>query len=569
MKKISIIIIFLLFQHSVFAQKNQYNDFIKTWNFIKYYHPDVASGKVDADSLFLNTIKNISSKDDFNSVIGRLSANLNKKLNHPASAETSKDILAQNQNFDWFQKNKKISTENKNLLDNIYKNRFDYGLLKEGKSVSDEKKYSFPKEENLSLEYRLLTMAKIQGIVDYLFPHKYLMDKNFDSYFNNLLEEAVKSPSRKDFEIVLAKTVSYFQDSHAFEFYRQLNFRDEILFNISYYSPFDFQIVDDHLLVTNLIFPEICNKAQIKIGDKITEINGKNIPQIIKKKSKLLSVSNHQKLLYVLSKYEYNLIWSDSLPQKTLKIQSGSKKFSAEIPLITTTDKSNVTVLSDYINNKNRKMESHRLANKDIAYFKTNETLEFINNVDDNKIDAVMDSILKDASQKKAIVFDMRAYPDWGGFVYHYIYKYFSSKENYFGKYYKPNLKNIGTFIYKDYDYFPPIENKTTHVYKGKVFILVNPETRSASEWYSMSLQKIFPQSVTIGQQTSGADGDLVKVNLPGDYVLSFTGNGIFYPDNSQTQQTGIRIHELIKYKDQDILNNRDLEFEKVLNSVK
>ncbi|HEX7870644.1 MAG TPA: S41 family peptidase, partial [Chryseobacterium sp.] len=350
---------------------------------------------------------------------------------------------------------------------------------------------------------------------------------------------------------------------------RQLNCRDEILFNISYYSPFDFQIVDDHLLVTNLVFPEICDKAQIKVGDKITEINGKSIPQIIKEKSKLLSVSNHQKLLYVLSKYEYNLIWSDNLPQKTLKILSGSKKFSTEIPLINTTDKSNVAILSDYINNKNRNIASHRLVNKDIAYFKTNETLDFINNIDDNKLDAVMDSILKDASQKKAIVFDMRAYPDWGGFVYHYIYKYFSPKENYFGKYYKPNLKNIGTFIYKDYDYFPAIENKTTHVYKGKVFILVNPETRSASEWYSMSLQKIFPQSLTIGQQTSGGDGDLVKVNLPGDYVLPFTGNGIFYPDNSQTQQIGIRINELIKYKDQDILDNRDLEFERVLDSVK
>ena len=105
-------------------------------------------------------------------------------------------------------------------------------------------------------------------------------------------------------------------------------------------------------------------------------------------------------------------------------------------------------------------------------------------------------------------------------------------------------------------------------MYKGKVFILVNPDTRSASEWYSMSLQKIFPQSLTIGQQTSGGDGDVVKINLPGDYLLEFTGNGIFYPDNSQTQQTGIRINELITYKDQDILDKKDLEFERVLKSV-
>ena len=105
--------------------------------------------------------------------------------------------------------------------------------------------------------------------------------------------------------------------------------------------------------------------------------------------------------------------------------------------------------------------------------------------------------------------------------------------------------------------------------YSGKVFIIVNPETRSASEWYTMSLQKIFPQSITIGQQTAGADGDVVKVNLPGNYLLEFTGNGIFYPDNSQTQQTGVRIDEVIKYKDQDFLNKKDLEFERVLNALK
>ncbi|MGI9651783.1 S41 family peptidase [Chryseobacterium sp. RLHN22] len=522
---------------------------------------------MDADSLFLNNIEKVDAKQSFNHIIKQLSQNLNPEFSAAPIFDTQKDILTVNQNFDWFQKNKKISAENKNLLNAIYKNRFNYELLKEGKLVNDEKKYPFTKEENLPLKYRLLAMAKIQGIVDYLFPHKYLMDKHFDSYFNDLLNEAVQALSRKDFETVLAKTVSYFQDSHAFEFYRQLNFRDEILFSSSYYPPFDFQIADDHLLVTKLIFPEICNTAQIRVGDIITEINGKSIKQIINEKSKLLSVSNYQKLIFVLSTYEYNLIWPDKLSQKTLKVQSGSKKFSTELPLINAKDKAQVTVLSNYINNKNRKKQDHSLIHKDIAYFRIDKTLDFINNVDDDKIDAKMDSILKDASQKKAIVFDMRGYPDWGGFVYHYIYKYFSPKENYFAKYYQPDLKNIGTFVYKDYDYFPIIENKTVSTYHGKVFILVNPETRSASEWYSMSLQKIFPHSLTIGQQTSGADGDLVKVNLPGDYILQFTGNGIFYPDQSQTQQTGIRINEVIKYKDQDILDNHDLEFELVLNS--
>lgn len=571
MKKAILLIVFLAIQQTIFAQKNQYADFIRTWNFIKYYHPDLASRKMDADSIFLVNVEKVRGKESFNDIIKLLTENLNTRFSSAPIVDTQKDVLSVNQNFDWFRKNRKISPENKNLLDNIYRYRFDYGLLPEGKSVNDEKKYVFPKKENLPLKYRLLAMAKIQGVVDYLFPHKYLMDKNFDSYFNTLLDEAVKSTTRKDFEAVLAKAVSQFQDSHALNFYSQLNYRDDILFNLSYYAPFDFQIVDNHLLVTNLIFPETCSKAHIQVGDKITEINGKSIPEIIKEKSKFVPVSNHQKLLYVLSTYENNLIWPDKLPTKKITVQSNSGKFPTEIPLINATDKSQVSVISDYINNKNRKKSDHRLINKDIAYFRIDQTLDFISNVDDDKMDLKMDSILEDASRKKAIVFDMREYPDWGGFVFHYVYKYFSPVENYFHKYYGPDLKNIGTYYLVDpkKQNYPEIKDKTMHPYSGKVFILVNPETRSASEWYSMSLQKIFPKSITIGQQTSGADGDLVKINLPGDYVLQFTGNGIFYPDNTQTQQIGVKINERIRYTDRDILEGRDLEFEKVLNSIK
>jgi len=572
MKKTSVLLIFFLFQQSVFAQKDQYYDFIKTWNFIKYYHPDLASGKINADSLFLVNVKNISAQDDFNSVTEKLTSKLIKKFTTSAPVETSRDVLTKNQNFDWFQKNRKISSENKDLLNTIYKHRYNFENLPKGKLVSDEKKYPFPKTENLPVEYRLLALAKIQGIVDYLFPHKYIMDKGFDEFFKNSLNENSKINSRKDFEILLAKFASKLKDSHAFSFYKQLNYKKDI-FHGNYLAPFDFQIVDDHILVTHLIFPEICSKAQINIGDKITSINGKSIPQIIKEKGELLSTSNNEKLVYVLSKYENNLIWPDDLSQKSIEVKSGksNKRFSTKIDMVDISNKEKYDFIVTYLQDKIQKRENRKIVDDDVAYFKINHTYQFINKVSNDKMDAVMDSILVDASKKKAIVFDMRAYPDWGGFVHHYVYKYFSPVENYFYKYYAPNLKNIGTFFYLEdrAHYFPEIKDKKTYQYQGKVFILVNPESQSASEWYTMSLQNIFPQSLTIGQQSAGADGDLVKVNLPGDYLLEFTGNGIFYPDNSQTQQTGIRINELIKYKDQDFLDKKDLEFERVLKDLK
>ncbi|SDQ71519.1 hypothetical protein SAMN05421664_2295 [Chryseobacterium soldanellicola] len=68
MKKTLIFTLIFIFQQFIFGQKNQYSDFIKTWNFIKYYHPDLAGRKIDADSLFLANVEKINSKQDFNEI---------------------------------------------------------------------------------------------------------------------------------------------------------------------------------------------------------------------------------------------------------------------------------------------------------------------------------------------------------------------------------------------------------------------------------------------------------------------------------------------------------------------
>ena len=108
MKKITFFILFLVVQQFIFAQKNQYADFIKTWNFVKYYHPELASRKIDADSLFLVNIEKVNTKQNFNEIITLVTRNLNTQFSSPPIIETQKDILSVNQNFNWFQKNKKI-----------------------------------------------------------------------------------------------------------------------------------------------------------------------------------------------------------------------------------------------------------------------------------------------------------------------------------------------------------------------------------------------------------------------------------------------------------------------------
>ncbi|STC93570.1 hypothetical protein [Chryseobacterium carnipullorum] len=124
MKKLLSIFCIILVQSSVYGQKDQYRLLIKTWNFLKYYHPDLASAKKDADSLFLTTVEKVNDQSDANSVIKVLTENLNHKFSGTPVNDQEKDILSANQDFKWYQKNKKISTENKALLKDIYDHRF-------------------------------------------------------------------------------------------------------------------------------------------------------------------------------------------------------------------------------------------------------------------------------------------------------------------------------------------------------------------------------------------------------------------------------------------------------------
>lgn len=571
MKNIFILFFVIAMHIGVHAQKENYIYYMKTWNFIKYYHPDIAGGKKDADSLFLETIGKVNEKSDENAIITLLSQNLNHKFSGTPIIDAPKDVLSANQNFRWYQKNKKVTSENKILLNDIYSHRF-IAEADQKEKISDFKTNEFKKDENLPLANRLLALAKLQGTIDYLYPHKYLMEKNAEAHFSDLVDQTIRCTSRKDFEIILAKVVSTMEDTHSFRFYDQLNYKNEI-FHRSYYPPFDYVILNDHLLVTQLLLPEICSKANIHIGDRIMEVNGKSIFQIIKEKKSLLSASNLETLLYLVSDYQRNLIWPDDQPRKDLKINSKDNKiYDVNTEFVNFADKQQRDLVTEYIQSKNLLKKQYKIVHKDITYFKINDVFVLTENIPDDQLDAHMDAVFKEASSKKAIVFDMRGYPDWGGFVFHYVYKYFSPVENHFGKYYKPNVKNIGTYIpisYEDFGtYYPDIKNKTVHPYKGKVFIIVNPETLSMSEWNTMNLQNVFPQSETIGQRTAGADGDIRTVKLPAGYNLEFTANGIFYYDNSQTQKVGVRINNYIHYSDDDIIQKRDLELERILKDL-
>ena len=83
-----------------------------------------------------------------------------------------------------------------------------------------------------------------------------------------------------------------------------------------------------------------------------------------------------------------------------------------------------------------------------------------------------------------------------------------------------------------------------------------------------MALQA-FPGATVVGSQTAGADGDVARIVLPGGITTRISGLGIYYPDSSQTQRTGVVPDVEVLETVEDIRSGRDVVLERAIKIAK
>ncbi|AWH83891.1 hypothetical protein HYN59_01605 [Flavobacterium album] len=584
MKKLTALLIVISITSLVNAQNIKQTEsqvhFFKVWNYVKYYHPAVAGGRINADTLFLQNISavdQIKTTAEFNAFVTSFLDKLPKAENKKAQQGKAK-LLTKNLDNKWFTSGRLFNRHNKNRLTTIFEHRYTDSThhyipdIRYSAEIPNEPEYPFAIKENIPYKFRMLTLAKIQGAVDYLFPHKYLMDKNFDSLLREKLPLAAACKTRQEHEAILLELVAAFDDTHAFKFIKQVKYREKIFRN-SFFPPFKYAVFDDRIIITEIILPDYCAKADIKVGDAIVKVNGEPVTGLVNRTAKWLSASNRPTLRYYISDYIRNLVWQSDTKDFRLTVMRSGIESPKVVEFVYNLDTANVKRITDYINNTVKDKRTDRnldILPGDIAYFKIGETFRFIETVPDDKAYSTVDSLLNIAARQKGIILDMRDYPDWGGFVFT-LFKSFGRYPNRFADYFEINKKEIGTFIlnnkYETYNH--PDIKPDGGSYTGKVVIIVNPETLSMSEWNVMNLQCIFPQSITIGEQSAGADGDEKMLMLPGGYKMNFTGNAIFYTNGTTAQRKGVRIDKYMPSTPENLLNTTDYLLDEAIRLIK
>ncbi|TVZ15487.1 S41 family peptidase [Maribacter sp. MAR_2009_72] len=502
----------------------------KIYGFLKYYHPEVGKGKYNWDKEFIKYLPKVlatTDKQSLSSIYISWIDNLGK-VEACKKCDLNGNYFTKNFDLSWSQDTHLFTTklasklkyieENRILEENFYITNEPVGKIK----VTNEPNYSefeYPNEE-----YRLLGLFKYWNIIEYFYPYKYLTDQNWNSVLLEMIPKFRNASNKYEYQYAIKELIAKLDDTHA-----RINFTD----NRSKFLPVEISRIENKAVVSAFRNDSLANLSQLKLGDVILKINDLDIATEVINESKYVSGSNTN--IKIRNSYYKILNGIDSTIKLTILRDDIVKEIEAR--------RYN---FDDYKNNNNlTKIKSKSINNNigyiDMAYVKGEDILD----------------IFKMFENKEAIIIDLRNYP---AFIYKLFSRYINHERKDFAKVYSPYISYPGKFIFK--------KNLQTgsskKAFKGKVYLLVNDKTISRSEFTAMAFQTS-KNVTTIGNQTAGADGDVVVFEYMEGYKTTISGNGILYPDGFETQRRGIKIDVEVKPTIKGLLNGKDEVLEKAI----
>ena len=489
----------LLFMH-FFHQAHANNHISKTeklfltakvWGYLKYYHPQVASGKYDWDNVLLDWIKQIEKRETPIELSNFLLQSIEdlgeiKPCKKCHVQDKKKEYFLENFNLDWIKNNDNLTAELKEVLLFVENNRY------QGKQYYVTPDYAghvkFTNEPDYSSshwnrpEFRLLQLIKFWNAVEYFYPYKYLTDQNWDEVLMEMIPRFIEVSTEVEFHLLIRELTIKLDDSHAF-------FKSDLVAesfgNMQF--PFRYKFIDKQLIITEIIDDSLAHLNDYKVGDIILAIDGEKIWDRYQKTRKYYNGSNE------ITKKRYSFIG-------LLRGQASEVKMTYERDG-SITDKVAHRYNRTDITYQNTPTILWKKLTDDIAYVD-------VSSLEKGDVPVVMSKVMP----MKSIIFDLRGYPD---FILYDLAKYLMPEPREFYRAMRPYYNYPGKFYWGN---VVTCGKKNKHPYQGQVIILVNEHTQSLAEFTAMSLQ-VADNSISVGHQTSAANGDVSTFTFFGEYT--------------------------------------------------
>ncbi len=514
----------------------------RIWGFLKYYHPEIAKGNYNWDyELFRFLPKYIEAKN--NNERDKLIINWIESLGQLEKCSKCKptdEKALLKPDLTWIDNEEEVL---KNKLLYVYNNRSQgkhyYIGMAQGVGNPDFKnenaysKMSYPDDG-----FRLLALYRYWNMINYFFPYKHLMDKDWNTTLNEYIPLFLNAKNELEYEMSAIQIIGHIQDTHA-NLWGGADKIDE--WKGVNYSPVHIRFIENQLVVTDYYNEELRNNVGLKIGDIITKINGISIEKMVKEKSKYYPASNIPTRLRDISA---DLLRSNS---NEIEIEIISENSKAQTKSLKLYPKDSLDIYRWYRKSNDK---SYKMLDNNIGYV----TLSSIKEED-------IQNIKNEFKDTKGIIIDIRNYPST--FVPFSLGSYFVSSSTPFVKFTNGNVDNPGEFTFTNTLEIP----NQGETYKGKLVVLLNELSQSQAEYTAMAF-KAGDNTTIIGSTTAGADGNVSTILLPGGLRTMISGIGVNYPNGRETQRIGIIPDIEVKPTIEGIRDGKDELLEKAIEVI-
>ncbi|OQP65891.1 hypothetical protein A3860_14965 [Niastella vici] len=506
----------------------------KVWGFLKYYHPAVAKGKPDWDSVLLQMIplvEEVKTGKALDSLFDSWYRSLptatlsvtrvNWKADSLIRIFTEKDIQ-QFRVSAWLKK-ELVRLYQYHMPDtNRYATRY-YGGYYYDHIIHDEA--AFDKPACPMQPVRLLTLFRYWNTINYFYPHKDHLPA-WDTVLTGYIPRFLQADNAAQYQYVVRQLIHELRDSHSFYQPRGL-----------YFTPFHVDYIERKYLITDCN-DSIAKKWDYRPGDEIIAVNGKDCRQ---REKELLAVTTGTNSLSLYRNIAYELLrGEDSVVQVGFK--RNGNVFTKTVGMLGFDAYLQIAKLAE--------KPLWQQLDKGIWYVRFCR----ITNAD------TLRQLFSDIRQAKAVIWDMRDYPNFK--VTTELYKYFFPAKTLFAE-----LRNSwdyypGTFVKSPMHFIP--EGREELIYNGPLIVLIDEHTQSLAESVASAL-KVRTNTITMGRQTAGTTGNITWLTLPGGIEVSYTGVGVAGAQRSFREVKGVQLDIPVTLDQAGIMQRRDYILEQAM----
>lgn len=515
----------------------------RVWGFLKYFHPKVSRGEVNADkALFAIMPAVLQSPNDesldlvlFNWVAGL------GEVRPRMQTKTVPNIFIE-PGMQWLQKDSLIAGKLRLQLLYIFNNRLTGSYYARPTDVrnpdfTNEFRYANVKGEDDGM--RMLALFRYWNAIEYFFPSKYLTADPWDAVLEKYIPRFAAARTDSLYRIECIRLAATIHDSHA----GSIGYDTASIKYIGKYSlPEAVGEIEGDMTILYHRSDSLRAVSTLQVGDRILAINGVPVKKLIDSITPYVHASNPTALTYAAM----NKLTRSYQRENELTVQRGGNTMQVKVIYIQAPFPNNIRW------NYTSIYPMYKKIGEDIGYI----------NLEKIRADSLKE-IFKAFENTEGLVIDIRNYPY--NFIPFALGRYLKPKRSPFVVLSFPDLELPGRFLLKE-----PIFNGETNAgyYKGKIVILVNETSVSQAEYTAMALRSA-PNAIVMGSQTAGADGNVSSIYLPGGMSSWISGLGVYYPDKKATQGIGIVPDIEVKPTIKGIAEGKDEVLERAIQYIR